>query len=360
MATSNRIGRARSSRHHLTHALRERLPQRPWRPLGKALLCGLGLMLVQWVVEQSGPGVFLTDLLARGAVAGLHLVGLPVRLEGLVIQTGDLRQPISASCLGLIGVTGYLAGLLAVPADWGVRWRGIRRDLPLLVLGNVLRVIVLGALLLVSASIFQFAHTILLGAVVPLALMGLWGFWLYRDVGTLPVYPWGFVRIVVFTLPLAIGIWWFLLYPYAILLMTVIRTVLNSVAGQPIQGVALVEEGFKRVLDFQLAEGGFRLEMADRSLALIPLMVLLAASPLPWLRRLQLGGLGLAIQFGLHVAEAVSLVLLGRAAPAVVPVAEALSDFLTLVSGPFLWLLLATPSPAWWIPEVERRRAEPV
>lgn len=362
MPASNRIGRSRSSTHHhqnQTPASCERLPGRLWRPLGKALLCGLGLVLVQRVVEQSGPGVFLTGLFARGAVAGLHLVGLPARLEGLVIQMGDLSQPVSANCLGLIGVTGYLAGLLAVPADWSLRWRGIRRDLPLLVLGNALRILVIGALLLVSASIFQFAHTIILGAVVPLALMGLWGFWIYRDVGTLSVYPWGFVKSVVFTLPLAIGVWWFLLYPYAIVLLAVIETVLSGFVGQPIQGATLVEEGFKRFLDFQLAEGGFRLEMAGRSLALIPLIALLAASPLPWLRRLQLGGLGLAIQFGLHAAEAVSLVLLGQAAPAVVPVAEALSDFITLASGPLLWLLLATPSPAWWIPEVERRRARP-
>lgn len=324
------------------------------------MLYGLGLMLIQRVVEQSRPVVLFTELFARGAVAGLHLVGLPVRLEGLVIQTGDLSQPVSAGCLGLIGVTGYLTGLLAVPADWGARWRGIRRDLPLLVLGNAFRMIVLGALLLVSISVFQFAHTIILTTVVPLGLMGLWGFWLYRDVGALSVYPWGFVRRVGLAFPVVIGLWWLLLYPYAFALLAVIKAALSGIAGMPITGTALIEEGFKRLLDFQLAEGGFRLEMAGRSLALVPMMTLLAASPLPWLRRLQLGALGLAIHFGLHAVEAVGLVMLGRAAPVVVPVAEALSDFIALASGPLLWLLLATPSAAWWIPEVERRRARPV
>jgi hypothetical protein len=316
-------------------------------------------MVAQWVVEQSRPVVLLTGLFARGAVAGLRLVGLAAQLDGLVIQTGDFSQPVSASCLGLIGVTGYLAGLLAVPADWGMRWRGIRRDLPLLALGNALRLLVLGALLLVSISVFQFAHTIILTTVVPLGLMGLWGFWVYRDVGALAVYPWGFVRRVVLAFPVIIGLWWLLLYPYAIALLALIKAALSGIAGMPITGTALIEEGLKRLLDFQLAEGGFRLEMAGRSLALVPLMTLLAASPLPWSRRLQLGGLGLAIHFGLHAVEAVGLVLLGRVAPGVGPIAEALSDFIALTSGPLLWLLLARPSAAWWMPEVERRRARP-
>lgn len=358
MPTSSRIGHPRSSTQH-SPTTRERLPMRLWKPLGKALLYGCGLILLQWTVEQSSLGIFLTDLLARGAVTGLHLVGQPVWLDGTVLQAGDLSQPVSANCLGLIGITGYLAGLLAVPADWRTRWCGLRRDVPLLILGNALRLFVLGALLLVSTSVFRFAHTIILGAVVPLALMGLVGFWMYRNVGVLPVYPWGFVRRVVFAFPLAIGVWWLLLYPYASMLLVIIKTTLSGIAGIPITGTALIEEGFQRLLDFQLAEGGFRLEVAARSLTLVPMMALLAASPLPWLRRLQLGCLGLAIQFGLHATEAVGLVLLGRATPAGVPVAEALSDFIALTSGPVLWLLLATPSAAWWIPDVDRRRARP-
>lgn len=321
------------------------------------MLCGLLLMLVQWGLERGTFVAILTDRLAQSVLVGLRLLGVPATLDGRVIQAGTLSQPISASCLGLIAVTGYLSGLFAVPADWTTRWRGIRRDLPLLVLGNAIRLLGLGALITVSVSAFQFAHSIIMGAVVPLALMGLWGFWYYRDVGALSAYPWGFVRDAALALPLAIGLWWLLLYPYEVALLAVIKTALSGLAGMPIVGTGVVRDGFKRLLDFQLPDGGFRIEMSGRSLALTPLIALIGASPIPWMRRVRLGGLGLAIQFGLHALEVIGLVLLGRVAPSIVFVVEALSDYMTLASGPFLWLLLAAPSSEWWAHGVEGRRA---
>lgn len=321
------------------------------------MLCGFALMLVQWGLERGTFVAILTDRLAQGVLVGLHLLGVPATLDGLVLHAGTLSQPVSASCLGLIAVTGYLSGLLAVPADWTTRWRGIRRDLPLLVLGNVIRLVALGVLITVSVSAFQFAHAILMGAVAPLALIGLWGFWFYRDLGALSAYPWRFVRDVALALPLAIGLWWLLLYPYAVGLLAVIKAALSGLVGMPIVGTGVAEDGFKRLLDFQLPDGGFRIEMAGRSLALAPLIALIGASPIPWTKRIGLGGLGLAIQFGLHALEVVGLVLLGRIAPPVVSAVEALSDYVALASGPFLWLLLAAPSSAWWALEREGRRA---
>jgi len=311
------------------------------------LLCGFALVLVQWGLERGAVVAVATDRLAQGALVWLHLLGVPATLDGLVIRAGALSQPVSASCLGLIAVTGYLSGLLAVPADWTARWRGIRRDLPLLALGNVIRLLALGVVLTLSVPVFQFAHTIIMGAVVPLALIGLWGFWFYKDVGALSAYPWGFARDAALALPPAIGLWWLLRDPYAVGLLAVIKAALSGLAGMPIVGTGVVEDGFKRLLDFQLPDGGFRIEMVGRSLAVAPLIALIAASPIPWTRRIGLGGLGLVIQFGLHAIEVIGLALVGRAAPSALPVFEALSDYVTLASGPFLWLLLAAPGIAF-------------
>jgi len=305
-------------------------------------------MLVQWGLERGAVVAVATDRLAQGALVGLHLLGVPATLDGLVLHAGALSQPVSASCLGLIAVTGYLSGLFAVPADWATRWRGIRRDLPLLALGNAVRLAALGILITVSVPAFQFAHTIIMGAVVPLALIGLRGFWFYKDLGALPAYPWGFVRGAALALLPAIGLWWLLLYPYAVGLLAVIKAALSGLAGMPIVGTGVIEDGFKRLLDFQLPDGGFRIEMSGRSLAVAPLIALIAASPIPWTRRIGLGGLGLVIQFGLHALEVVGLVLVGRIAPPAVSAVEALSDYVALASGPFVWLLLAAPSSAWW------------
>jgi exosortase/archaeosortase family protein len=315
------------------------------------------LTLLQWCVEQTALVRFLTDRLARLLVFVLiEGFGVPARLEGLAIQAWGVSQAITPNCLGLLAVTGYLTGLLAVPTNWAGRWRGIRRDLPLLVLANALRIILLVTLGAVSASATQVSHVIILVALAPLVIMGLWGLWLTRDVRALPQYPWRFAGLVVLGLFPAIGLWWLLLQPYLITLLGATNAILIGLFGLPVQSAGLIQEGLKRFLDFALPEGGLRLEVAARSLSLAPYLALIAASPIPWLRRIWLGILGVVVLLALQGAESASLILLGQTAPALVPPAEALSDFLTLVTGPIMWILLAAPSVAWWVPAKSTRR----
>ena len=93
-----------------------------------------------------------------------------------------VSQAITPNCLGLIAITAYLAGLPAVPTDWACRWHGMRRDLPLLILANAFRIILLVTLGAISASATQVSHVIILVALAPLVIMGLWGLWLTRNV----------------------------------------------------------------------------------------------------------------------------------------------------------------------------------
>ncbi|MBI3781557.1 MAG: archaeosortase/exosortase family protein [candidate division NC10 bacterium] len=313
------------------------------------------LTLLQWGVEQTAFVGLLTEALARLLAFGISQgLGVPARLEGLVIEVGADRQAVTPNCFGLIAITAYLAGLLAVPTDWASRWRGIRRDVPLLVLANGLRIILLVALGAVSAASRQVGHVIILVALAPLMIMGLWGLWLTRDLRALPHYPRWFAGLVALLLLPAIGVWWLFLYPYLLALLVATKAILIGLFGLPIGSATLVEEGLRRFLDLTLPEGGLRLEVAARSLSLAPFLALVVASPLPWARRLWLCMLGLVTLFALHTAESTSLIVLGRSAQALVSPAEALSDFLTVATGPLMWFLLAAPSRAWWAPASAR------
>jgi len=316
------------------------------------------LTLLQWGIEQSAFIRWLTEQLARLLVLGLSEVfGLPARLEGLAIAIGADRQAITSNCLGLIAVTAYLAGLLAVHADWATRWRGVRRDLPLLVLANGFRLMFLVTLGALSVLALRICHVVILVAVAPLAVLALWGLWLTTDLKALPRYPWRFVGRVALGLLPSIGVWWLVLTPYLLALLVAAKVILIGLVGLPIESAGLVREGLTRFLDFTLPEGGLRLEVAARSLSLAPYLALVAASPIPWVRRLRLGMLGVVALFILQTAESTGLILLGRAAPALISPAEALSDFVTLATGPLMWMLLAAPSREWWVPAKSIRRA---
>jgi len=302
----------------------------------------------------------LTEQLARLLVFGASEgFGVPWRLEGLAIKLGTDQLVVTPNCLGLIAMTAYLAGLLAVPSDWVTRWRGVRRDLPLLVLANVLRLILLFTLAMISVSALRISHVLILVAVAPLAVMGLWGLWLTRDVNALPRYPWRFLGLVTLAFLPSLGVWWVLLDPYLSALVVATRSILIGLLGTPIESSVLVREGVTRFLSLTLPEGDLRLEVAARSLSLVPYLALCVASPLPWVRRLWLGMLGVVTLFVIHTAESTSLIVLGRTAPALVPPAEALSDFLTVATGPLMWFLLAAPSQAWWAPPKGTRRRGP-
>ena len=155
-----------------------------------------------------------------------------------------------------------------------------------------------------------------------------------------------------------IGLWWLLLQPYLIALLGATKAILIGLFGLPVESAGLIQEGLRRFLDFALPEGGLRLEVAARSLSLDPYLALVAASPIPWTRRIWLGILGVLILFTLQTAESAGLILLGRTAQALVSPAEALSDFLTLATGPLMWIFLAAPSRTWWDPARSAHRLQ--
>lgn len=324
---------------------------RPWRPVGRALACGVLFSLLQWGIEQSPFVQSLTRGLAHLLVFTASWgFGVPAKLDGLDIDVGVGRQAVTPNCLGLIAITAYLSALLAVRADWAHRWRAIRRDLPLLILTNGIRLLLLVVLAGISVWIVPVAHLVIFVALAPLVIMAIWGLWLTRDLKALPAYPLRFLGLVALLLVPAIGVWWIVLRPYLAALVFAVRVILVGLFQMPIAGAALVDDGLKRFLDLTLPGGGLRLEVAARSLSLAPYLALVAASPISVVRRIGLSVIGLGFLFALQSIESVGLVLLGGSVPALVSLGEALSDYLTLATGPFLWFLLAAPSVSWWAP----------
>jgi hypothetical protein len=314
------------------------------------------------VVEQTPLVRSLTRGLAHLLVFAISSgFGVPGRLDGLDIDVGVGRQAVTANCLGLIAITAYLSALLAVRADWACRWRGVRRDVPLLILTNGIRLGLLVVLAGISVWIVPVAHLVIFVALAPLVIMAIWGLWVTRDLKALPSYPVRFLGLVALLLVPAIGVWWIVLRPYLAALVLAVRVALVALFQVPITGAGLIDDGLKRFLDLTLPGGGLRLELAARSLSLAPYLALVAASPISPARRIGLSVTGMGFLFALQSVESIGLILLGASAPAMVSLGEALSDYMTLVTGPLLWFLLAAPSVAWWAtPEpaaLSRRRS---
>jgi exosortase/archaeosortase family protein len=275
------------------------------------------------------------------------MAGPSVRLDGLVIDARGVRQPITASCFGLLVIAGYLAALTGTPASWPARWRGTWSGVPLLVGANALRLIVLGAALAVWPAGFLLVHVLFLGVAAPIAVLAVWGWWLRGEAGIRPAIPWRFAgRVALALVPAALA-WWLLLRAYLLAVLATGAAVV-SVAGVSVERVEVVQEGLARYLSLTVPAGTARIEATARSLGLVSFLALAAASPVRWTRRLALGLIGVAACIAVHGLEVATLILLGLGAPGLVAPAEAISTFLTLAAGPMLWVLLFAPSHGWW------------
>jgi exosortase/archaeosortase family protein len=275
---------------------------------------------------------------------GISAFGVAVRLEGAVLEAGGLRQPVTPGCLGLLAFIAYLSALVATPASWHERWRGLRRDVPLLVLANGARILTLCAVAAIWLPAFPLGHLVFLGALAPLGVLALWALWMWRDLGRLPGFPVSFAGQVALLLPVGLAVWWVVLPLYVRGLLAAVAAVLGGLFLVPISGATLLDEGLHRFLDLGFAEGGARLEVATRSFSLVPLLALVLASPGSWLRRVGLALGGVLCVFALQGAESVGLILLGLGAPPLIGPAEVVSSYLNLATAPLLWALLTVPA----------------
>jgi exosortase/archaeosortase family protein len=320
-----------------------------WPGIAAFLGWGVVLAFLQWAMERSAPVLWLTERLAAGLGYGLGgLVKLPIQVDGTVVKLYGVAQEITPNCLGFAAITFLLAAVLATPAGWRDRLKGVWLGLVAIVLANVVRLVMLAWFFAYAVFAFGFVHIPVWGTVVPLFLVGVWGLWVVRDLHYLPRFPLRFFGLVsIFVVPLLVG-WYVLLDGYLVALVHGINAVLTTLVGVPIATLRLTAADLVRHLDVGLPSGGFRLEVAAQTLNVAPCLALILASPIALGRRLLLALCGLAVLVVLHGAATGVLIILGWSAPGLVPVFQVANDFVSLAAGPSLWLLLTQPSRAWF------------
>jgi exosortase/archaeosortase family protein len=320
-----------------------------WPGIAAFLGWGVVLAFLQWAVERSAPLLWLTERLAAGLGYGLGgLVKLPAQVDGTVVKLYGVAQEVTPNCFGFAAVTFLLAAVLATPAGWRDRLKGVRLGLVGIVLANVLRLIMVSWFFAYAFFAFSFVHIPVWGTIVPLFLVGVWGLWVVRDLHYLPRFPLRFAGLVSLFMVLLLVGWYVLLDRYVVALVYGVNAVLTGLVGVPIETLRLTAADLLRHLDVGLPTGGFRLEVAAQTLNLVPCLALILASPLAPVRRLLLALCGAAALFVLHGTTTGILILLGWSAPPLVAVFQIANDFVSLAAGPSLWLLLTRPSRAWF------------
>jgi exosortase/archaeosortase family protein len=320
---------------------------------------GVTLSFLQWAVERSSPVLWLTERLAAALGYGLGgMVSLPARVDGTVVKLFGVSQEVTPNCFGLAAVTFYLAALLATPADWRARVRGLWLGLGAILLGNVARLVMLSWFFAYAFTAFSFVHIPFWGTVVPLFLVSVWGVWLVRDLHWVPRFPLRLLGLVALLSALLLVVWYLLLDRYVVTLVLGVNAVLTR-AGVPIETLRLSSVDLLRYVDVGLPTVGFRLEVGAQTLNVIPCLALILASPVPLGRRLGLALVGACALVALHGAGTAMLIVLGWSAPGFVPGFQIINDFVSLAAGPTLWLVLARPSAAWSSGPAEGRLGGP-
>ena len=320
-----------------------------WPGIAAFLGWGVVLSFFQWAVERSGPVLWLTERLAAGLGYGLGgLVSLPTQVDGTTVKLYGATQEITPNCFGFAAVTFLLAAILATPAGWRDRLKGAWIGLVAIVLANVVRLVMLAWFFAYALFAYSFVHIPVWGTVVPLFLVGVWGFWVVRDLHYLPRFPLRFVGLVSILMVLLLAGWYLLLDRYIVALLYGVNAVLTTLVGVPITTLRLTAADLLRHLDVGLPSGGFRLEVAAQTLNVVPCLALILASPIALTRRLRLALCGLAVLFVVHGVGTGVLIILGWSAPGLVPVFQIVNDFVSLAAGPSLWALLTRPSASYF------------
>jgi exosortase/archaeosortase family protein len=315
--------------------------------VGVFLGWGVVLSFFQWAVERSGPVAWATERLAEVLGYGLGgLVKLPARVDGTVVTLNGIAQEVTPNCFGFAAVTFCVAAVLATPADWRQRVRGVGLALLAIVLANVARLVMLSWFFAYAFFAFGFVHIPVWGTVVPLFLLGVWALWLVRDLHHLPRLPGRFAGLVALLTALGLAAWYVTLDRYVVAMLHAVNAVAAGLLGVPIETLHLTALDLQRVLDVGVRSGGFRIELAAQTLNVVPFLALTLASPLALGRRAGLAACGLGVLFALHVVASAILIVLGWSVPGLVPVFQIANDFVSLAAGPSLWLLLVSPSPS--------------
>ena len=141
------------------------------------MILGGGLLL-NTKVERAVLRPF-TAVVTELSAAALHVAGVSARKDGeqLVTSDGRVRLYVGVDCSGAWAQLVLLAAILASPATWRERLRGLALGQPLLFAANIVRVASLFVVAMKMPSLLHTAHVYvwqLLIIGIALAVHSLW------------------------------------------------------------------------------------------------------------------------------------------------------------------------------------------
>lgn len=121
-----------------------------------------------------------TGGVARVSGAALNVLGQHVAMKGTVIQGPRFAVNIRNGCNGVEAMLIFLAAVLAFPASWGSRLKGLVLGTLAIQVINLVRVVSLYLTGAYFPRIFDASHTVIWQSVVILCGVLLWVFWANR------------------------------------------------------------------------------------------------------------------------------------------------------------------------------------
>ncbi|HEX4955339.1 MAG TPA: exosortase H [Thermoanaerobaculia bacterium] len=136
------------------------------------------LLSLNWVndhvIEPFTAGV------AKASGVALNLIGQDIRMQGTMILGKRFSVNIKNGCNGVEAMLIFCCAVLAFPASWSSKGKGLAIGLGLIQVVNLIRVVALYLTGVYFPKLFDSSHTVVWQTVVILAGVLLWIFWANR------------------------------------------------------------------------------------------------------------------------------------------------------------------------------------
>jgi exosortase H (IPTLxxWG-CTERM-specific) len=152
------------------------------RFIGIFLLSAVVLFLIYWISDTTGRFDAVNRLNAQLSGVILDAIGIDNTLHGTVVQFRTGGMEVISECSGVYVAILFAAGVLAFPANWRARLKGLGLGLLAIFAINVLRLVTLGAIIAHKRAWLPLFHEYLWQVLFILVVAGLYLMWIERMV----------------------------------------------------------------------------------------------------------------------------------------------------------------------------------
>lgn len=146
--------------------------------LGSAVL----LFLLYWISDTTGHFDAVNRLNAMLSASLLGVIGLENTRFGTMVQFRSGGMEVISECSGVYVAILFSAGVLAFPAAWSVKLKGVLLGVLAIFAINILRLVTLGAIIARKREWLPLFHEYLWQVLFILVVAGLYLLWIERMV----------------------------------------------------------------------------------------------------------------------------------------------------------------------------------